>query len=436
MTARKKIIKLVEQHFSEEFPEIDFIPGKTPVPVSGKVFDAKDVESLIDASLDFWLTEGRFTDLFEEKFSGYLGVNHTVPVNSGSSANLVAFSSLTSEKYGVDKIKKGDEVITVASGFPTTVNPIIQNGCIPVFVDCDKHTYNINIEMMREALSSKTRAVMIAHTLGNPFNVEEVLKFCKENDLFLIEDSCDALGAKYNDQYVGTFGKFGTFSFYPAHHITMGEGGAIITKKGQDKKVLESMRDWGRDCWCAPGQNDTCGRRYDWELGNLPYGYDHKYIYSNIGYNLKLTDLQSAVGVTQIDKLDQFIKARKDNWNYLRNGFEQLNEFFYLPEPTSNSEPSWFGFALTVREDAPFSRAEIVEELDKNLIGSRFIFGGNLLWQPAYQNVEHREVGKLSNSDLVALSSFWIGVFPGLTKQMLDFIIQVVVDFVKTKRSN
>ena len=290
--------------------------------------------------------------------------------------------------------------------------------------------------MMREALSPKTRAVMIAHTLGNPFNVEEVLKFCKENDLFLIEDSCDALGAKYNDQYVGTFGKFGTFSFYPAHHITMGEGGAIITKKGQDKKVLESMRDWGRDCWCAPGQNDTCGRRYDWELGNLPYGYDHKYIYSNIGYNLKLTDLQSAVGVTQIDKLDQFIKARKDNWNYLRNGFEQLNEFFYLPEPTSNSEPSWFGFALTVREDAPFSRAEIIEELDKNLIGSRFIFGGNLLWQPAYQNVEHREVGKLSNSDLVALSSFWIGVFPGLTKQMLDFIIQVVVDFVKTKSSN
>jgi len=289
---------------------------------------------------------------------------------------------------------------------------------------------------MKEALSSKTRAVMIAHTLGNPFNVEEVLKFCKENDLFLIEDSCDALGAKYNDQYVGTFGKFGTYSFYPAHHITMGEGGAIITKKGQDKKVLESMRDWGRDCWCAPGQNDTCGRRYDWELGNLPYGYDHKYIYSNIGYNLKLTDLQSAVGVTQIDKLDHFIKARKDNWNYLRNGFEQLNEFFYLPEPTLNSEPSWFGFALTVREDAPFSRAEIIEELDKNLIGSRFIFGGNLLWQPAYQNVEHREVGKLSNSDLVALSSFWIGVFPGLTKQMLDFIIQVVVDFVKTKGIN
>ena len=290
--------------------------------------------------------------------------------------------------------------------------------------------------MMREALSPKTRAVMIAHTLGNPFNVEEVLKFCEENDLWLIEDSCDALGAKYNNQYVGTFGKFGTFSFYPAHHITMGEGGAIITKKGQDKKVLESMRDWGRDCWCAPGQNDTCNRRYTWELGSLPYGYDHKYIYSNIGYNLKLTDLQSAVGVTQIDKLDNFIQARKDNWNYLRNGFEQLNEFFYLPEPTENSEPSWFGFALTVREEAPFSRAEIIEELDKNLIGSRFIFGGNLLWQPAYKNVEYREVGKLSNSDLVALSSFWIGVFPGLTKQMLDYIIQVVVDFIKTKSSS
>ena len=302
-----------------------------------------------------------------------------------------------------------------------------------MFVTINK---NRNAPILNYWIYSCWKSRSYGYNLIALFNVEEVLKFCKENDLFLIEDSCDALGAKYNDQYVGTFGKFGTFSFYPAHHITMGEGGAIITKKGQDKKVLESMRDWGRDCWCAPGQNDTCGRRYDWELGNLPYGYDHKYIYSNIGYNLKLTDLQSAVGVTQIDKLDQFIKARKDNWNYLRNGFEQLNEFFYLPEPTSNSEPSWFGFALTVREDAPFSRAEIIEELDKNLIGSRFIFGGNLLWQPAYQNVEHREVGKLSNSDLVALSSFWIGVFPGLTKQMLDYIIQVVVDFVKTKTSS
>ena len=433
MTARKKIIKLVEQHFSEEFPEIDFIPGKTPVPVSGKVFDAKDVESLIDASLDFWLTEGRFTDLFEEKFSDYLGVNHAVPVNSGSSANLVAFSSLTSEKYGVDKIKKGDEVITVASGFPTTVNPIIQNGCIPVFVDCDKHTYNINIEMMREALSPKTRAVMIAHTLGNPFNVEEVLKFCKENDLFLIEDSCDALGAKYNDQYVGTFGKFGTFSFYPAHHITMGEGGAVITQKKSDFKVLESFRDWGRDCWCAPGKNDTCGRRYDWQLGNLPYAYDHKYIYSHIGYNLKLTDMQSAVGVSQLKKLNTFIEKRRFNWKYLYDGLKDLEDYFYLPRATKNSNPSWFGFALTVKDTAGFSRAEIIEFLDQRLIASRFLFGGNLLWQPAYQNIQHREVGSLRNSDTVALSTFWLGVFPGLDTKMLDYIIESIHEFIKQK---
>lgn len=433
MSVRKKILGLIENHYKEEFPKTNFIAGKTPIPVSGKVFDAEDVKTLVDASLDFWLTEGRYTDLFEEKFSNFLGVKHTVPVNSGSSANLLAFSTLTSDKYGDNKIKKGDEVITVASGFPTTVNPIIQNGCVPVFVDCEKHTYNINVDMMKEALSDKTKAVMIAHTLGNPFNVEEVVKFCEENNLWLVEDSCDALGAKYNNQFVGTFGQFGTFSFYPAHHITMGEGGAVITKKGQDKKVLESMRDWGRDCWCAPGVNDTCGRRYDWQLGNLPYGYDHKYIYSNIGYNLKLTDLQSAVGVSQIDKLDYFINERSKNWEYLNAGFSRFEEFFYLPKPTEKSNPSWFGYALTVKENAPFSRAELIEELDKNLIATRFIFGGNLLWQPAYQNIEHREVGSLRNSDLVALSSFWLGVFPGLTNEMLDYIIDVVEKFIKSK---
>ncbi len=433
MSTRDKIIKLAKQFFQEEHSASPFIPGKTPVPVSGKVLDYKDLESLLDASLDLWLTEGRFTDIFEEKFSNFLGIRHTVPVNSGSSANLLAFSSLTSEKYGDKKIKKGDEVITVASGFPTTVNPIIQNGCIPVFVDSEKYTYNINIEMMKEALSPKTKAVMIAHTLGNPFNVKEVLDFCNENSLYLIEDSCDALGAKFEGKNVGTFGTFGTFSFYPAHHITMGEGGAVVSNSGVNKKVLESMRDWGRDCWCAPGVNDTCGRRYDWQLGNLPYAYDHKYVYSNIGYNIKLTDLQSAVGITQLDKLENFITKRNENWSYLNNAFKSFEDYFYLPQPTLGSEPSWFGFPLTVKEDAPFSRTEIIQELDNNLIASRFIFGGNLLWQPAYQNVEHREVGKLTNSDLIALSSFWLGVFPGLTNQMLDFVIEVFDNFIKKR---
>ena len=433
MSSRDKIIKLAKKVFQEEHSPSPFIPGKTPVPVSGKVLDHKDLESLLDASLDLWLTEGRFTDIFEEKFSKFLGVKHTVPVNSGSSANLLAFSSLTSEKYGDKRIKKGDEIITVASGFPTTVNPIIQNGCIPVFVDSEKHTYNINLEMMKEALSPRTKAVMIAHTLGNPFNVKEVLDFCNENNLYLIEDSCDALGAKFEGKNVGTFGTFGTFSFYPAHHITMGEGGAIVSNSGVDKKVLESMRDWGRDCWCAPGVNDTCGRRYDWQLGNLPYAYDHKYIYSNIGYNVKLTDLQSAIGVTQLDKLENFITKRNDNWSYLKNAFKSFEEFFYLPKATLGSEPSWFGFPLTVKEDAPFSRSEIIQELDENLIASRFIFGGNLLWQPAYQNIDYREVGKLSNSDLIALSSFWLGVFPGLTNQMLDFVIEVFDKFIKKR---
>ena len=348
MAARDKIIKLIKEHFEEEFSEEKFVPGVSPVPVSGRSFDNKDIESLVDASLDFWLTEGRFTDLFETKFSKFLDIKHTVPVNSGSSANLLAFSSLTSHKLKDRAIKKGDEVITVASGFPTTINPIIQNGCIPVFIDCDLETYNIKVENLEDALSNKTKAVMIAHTLGNPFNLKEVTKFCNENNLFLIEDSCDALGSKYEEQLTGTFGEMGTYSFYPAHHITMGEGGAVITKDGVLNKVLESMRDWGRDCWCAPGDADTCNRRYDWELGNLPYGYDHKYIYSHIGYNLKLTDLQASVGVAQLDKLEKFIDKRKSNWEMLYQGLKGLEEYFILPRKEQNSDPSWFGFALTI----------------------------------------------------------------------------------------
>ncbi len=433
MSVRKKIIKLIKDHFDEEFPNEEFIPGVSPVPVSGRSFDHKDIESLIDASLDFWLTEGRFTDLFEEKFSNFLNIKHTVPVNSGSSANLLAFTALTSHKLKDRALKKGDEVITVASGFPTTINPIIQNGCIPVFLDCELGTYNIKIDNLDDALSKKTRAVMLAHTLGNPFNLNAITKFCKENDLFLIEDSCDALGSKYENKFTGTFGEMGTYSFYPAHHITMGEGGAVVTENGVINKALESLRDWGRDCWCAPGDADTCNRRYDWELGNLPYGYDHKYIYSHIGYNLKLTDLQASVGVSQLDKVENFIKRRKENWKQLYDGMKNLEEFFILPEKEPNSEPSWFGFALTVKKGAPFSRPELIEFLDKRKINSRFLFGGNILWQPAYQNIEHREVGSLSNSDEVALSTFWLGVFPGLSFEMINYVIESINEFVGSR---
>lgn len=433
MSVRKKIIDLIKDHFEEEFPENKFVPGVSTIPVSGKSFDHTDIEALIDASLDFWLTEGRFTDLFEEKFSTFLNVNHTIPVNSGSSANLLAFTSLTSHKLKDKAIKKGDEVITVASGFPTTINPIIQNGCVPVFLDCNLGTYNINTDNLEDALSNKTKAVMLAHTLGNPFNLEIIKKFCEDNNLFLIEDSCDALGSKYDGQLTGTFGDMGTFSFYPAHHITMGEGGSVITKSGSFKKILESLRDWGRDCWCAPGNDNTCNRRYDWKLGGLPYGYDHKYTYSHIGYNLKLTDLQASIGTAQIDKLDGFIAKRKANWQRLYDGLSNLEEFFILPEIEKNSEPSWFGFALTVKTSSPFSRPELIEFLDEQKIASRFLFGGNILWQPAYQNIEHREVGSLSNSDEVALGTFWLGVFPGLNNEMIDYMIESIHQFVKIK---
>ena len=433
MSVRKKIIELVEKHYEEEFPEEKFIPGETQIPVSGKSFDSKDIESLVDASLDFWLTEGRFTDIFEKKFSEYLQIRHTIPVNSGSSANLLAFTALTSHKLKERAIKKGDEIITVASGFPTTVNPIIQNNCVPVFLDCELGTYNIKVDDLEAALSKKTKAIMIAHTLGNPFNLDVIMNFCKENDLFLIEDSCDALGSKYDGKFTGTYGDMGTYSFYPAHHITMGEGGAVVTNNGVTNKILESLRDWGRDCWCSPGKDNTCKKRYDWQLGDLPYGYDHKYIYSHIGYNLKLTDLQSSVGVSQIDKLDKFIEARKNNWEKLYEGLKHLEEFLILPVKEANSDPSWFGFALTIKEKAPFSRPDLINFLDERKINSRFLFGGNILWQPAYSNIEHREIGSLTNSNTVALSTFWLGVFPGLTNEMIAYVIESINEFVEGK---
>jgi len=354
-------------------------------------------------------------------------------VNSGSSANLIAFSALTSHKLKERALQKGDEVITVASGFPTTVNPIIQNGCIPVYLDCELGSYNIKVEDLEEALSPKTKAIMIAHTLGNPFNLEKIMDFCRENNLFLIEDSCDALGSKYDGKYTGTFGDMGTYSFYPAHHITMGEGGAVVSNNGVVNKVLESFRDWGRDCWCAPGESDTCNRRYDWQLGGLPYGYDHKYIYSHIGYNLKLTDLQASVGVSQLDKLNTFIEKRKNNWRQLYEGLKHLEEFLILPIKDPRSDPSWFGFAITIKHDAPFSRPELINFLDDRKINSRFLFGGNLLWQPAYENLEHREIGNLSNSNTVALSTFWLGVFPGLSTEMINYMIQSINEFIESK---
>ena len=433
MSKRNEILALIKDFYNEEHKEEKFIPGKTPILTGGRYFNDSEIYNLVDASLDFWLTEGRYTQEFKKYFSEYVDIKHAIPVNSGSSANLVALSSLFSDSLGDKKINKGDEIITVASGFPTTVNPIIQNGAIPVYIDCELGTYNINPNLLEEALSEKTKAVMIAHTLGNPFDLDEVMKFCNENNLFLIEDCADALGSKYADQHVGTFGEFGTCSFFPAHHITTGEGGMVFTKKGKLKKIAESYRDWGRDCWCIPGESNTCNRRYDWQLGNLPYGYDHKYIYSHIGYNLKITDLQSAIGVAQLEKIDNIVSKRNNNWDYLNVKLKNLEEFFVFPLKLKKSQPSWFGFPLTIRDNAPFNRFELIAELDSKKIGSRFLFGGNLLWQPAYNKVPHREIGNLSVANKIALDTFWLGVFPGLTMEMLDFIIETIQNFVNSK---
>jgi CDP-6-deoxy-D-xylo-4-hexulose-3-dehydrase len=434
MSVRDEILKRVEDHYVEAWPERPFRPGVDPVPVSGKVFDADDVKHLVDASLDFWLTAGRYARRFESEFARLFGLRSALLVNSGSSANLVALTTLTSPKLGEKRLQPGDEVITVAAGFPTTVNPIIQNGCVPVFVDVHLPTYNADVTQLEAARSERTRAVMMAHTLGNPFDLGAVAGFCKKYGLWLVEDCCDAVGAEYAGRKIGTFGHLATTSFYPAHHITMGEGGAVLTDSPVLKKLAESFRDWGRDCWCEPGCDNTCGKRFEWQLGGLPYGYDHKYTYSHLGYNLKVTDMQAAVGVSQLRKLPRFVQARRDNCAYLRAALEDEQDCLLLPEATPGSEPSWFGFPVTVRDGSPLSRDGLVRALEARKIGTRLLFGGNLLRQPAYQGVRCRVVGDLANADRVMHHTFWLGVWPGLTGPMLDFVVATVKEALAAAR--
>jgi CDP-4-dehydro-6-deoxyglucose reductase, E1 len=423
------ILSDVRELFSNA-TEAPFIRGQTLVPVSGKVLTADDYVALVESSLDGWLTAGRFHDSFERALAKYVGVRNAIFVNSGSSANLVALSGLTSPKLGKRALKPGDEVITVAAGFPTTVNPIIQNGLIPVFVDVAIGTYDAIIDQVREAISPKTRAIMMAHTLGNPFDVAQIKAICKEHNLWLVEDSCDALGSTYDGKRTGSFGDTATASFYPAHHITTGEGGAVFVNSPLIKKQVESFRDWGRDCWCATGHDNTCHKRFEWQLGDLPAGYDHKYIYGHIGYNLKATDIQAALGVSQLKKLDSFVAARKTNFELLKHSLGDVEDFI-MPEATPNSDPSWFGFPITIRPDSGLDRTKLLRHLDEKKIGTRLLFAGNLLKQPAYRNIEHRVIGDLKNSDLVMNNTFWLGVYPGLTQEMLTYVSDVIHEYAK-----
>jgi CDP-6-deoxy-D-xylo-4-hexulose-3-dehydrase len=426
---REHVLEAVSEFYEFKFAKQPFVPGQTPVPVSGKVFDGSELVNLVDSSLDFWLTTGRYAALFEERFAEWLGVKHCLLVNSGSSANLLALSALTSKQLGDRRLQPGDEVITVAAGFPTTVNPIFQNQLIPVFVDISLPSYNIDINQLELALSSRTRAIMIAHTLGNPFDVDAILAFAEKHQLWVIEDNCDAVGSLYQGRKTGTFGHLSTVSFYPAHHMTMGEGGAVLTNDSRLKKIVESFRDWGRDCWCAPGVDNTCNKRFGWQLGDLPLGYDHKYTYSHVGYNLKLTDMQAAVGVAQLDKLPGFVEKRRQNFNFLYQQLRELQDFLVLPESTPSSEPSWFGFLLSVRESAPFTRNALVQHLEENGIGTRLLFGGNLIRQPLYEGLSYRAIGKLENTDRVMQNTFWLGVFPGLTEEMLFYMGTKIKNF-------
>jgi CDP-6-deoxy-D-xylo-4-hexulose-3-dehydrase len=432
---RQQILELSAQYFVETSPLAEFKPGQSPVPVSGKVIDCSDISAVVDSALDAWFTTGRFAEDFERKLARFVGVRSASLVNSGSSANLVAVSALTSPKLGDRRLKPGDEVITVAAGFPTTVNPIIQNRLVPVFVDVTVPGYEIDVTQLEAARSAKTRAVVIAHTLGNVFDLDAVMEFVRKYNLWLIEDCCDALGSTWKGRRVGTFGDISTFSFYPAHHITMGEGGAVLTNKPNLQILIESFRDWGRDCWCHPGKDNTCGKRFDWQLGSLPCGYDHKYTYSHIGYNLKATDMQAALGASQIEKLPHFIERRKENFRHLYAALKPLEDCLLLPEATPGSDPSWFGFPIGIREGAPFKREDLIRALDAQKIGTRLLFGGNLLRQPAYEGCEYRVVGNLPNTDFVMNNVFWIGVYPGLTKPMLDFIAATIIDFVRTSSS-
>jgi CDP-6-deoxy-D-xylo-4-hexulose-3-dehydrase len=418
---RNRISKLVEEYATIAMAPDPFLPGVTMVPPSGKLLDASELKNMVEASLDGVLTTGRFNAELEKKLAAFIGIKHLITVNSGSSANLVAFSTLTSPKLGERAINRGDEVIGVAAGFPTTVNPILQFGAIPVFVDVDRHTHNIDASKIEAAIGPKTKAIMLAHSLGNPFNLDIVTALCKKYNLWLVEDCCDALGTTYRGQMVGTFGDIATLSFYPAHHITMGEGGAVFTNHDELKVIAESFRDWGRDCYCQPGKDNTCGKRFCQQFEGLPFGYDHKYTYSHLGYNLKITDIQAACGLAQLDKVAQFIRARKDNYAFLKERLKDCEEFVSLPEPTEHSDPSWFGFPITLKENCPVTRLDLLTYLDQNNVGTRLLFAGNLTRQPYMIGANYRISGNLSNTDNVMSNTFWIGLQPSLTIEMLEF---------------
>ena len=423
---RLHIFKLVQQYVKLAYKPEVFLPGISVIPPSGKLLGAEEIINMVDASLDGWLTAGRFNAEFEKKLAKFIGVRAAITVNSGSSANLIAFHTLTSPSLGNRAIQKGDEVISVAAGFPTTVNPIIQYGAIPVFVDIDPRTHNIDASKIEAAIGTKTKAIMLAHSLGNPFDLDVVTALCKKYNLWLIEDCCDALGTTYRGKMVGTFGDIGTLSFYPAHHITMGEGGAVFTNNLKLKKIALSFRDWGRDCYCEPGKDNTCGQRFSQQLGDLPYGYDHKYTYSHLGYNLKITDMQAACGLAQLEKAPQFINARKKNFSFLKKRLESCKEFISLPQATEHSEPSWFGFPITLKENCPVSRLDLIRYLDQNKIGTRLLFAGNLTRQPYMNGINYRINGDLTNTDSVMNNTFWIGIHPALTLEMLEYTSQKI----------
>jgi len=427
---RSEIHELVKQYVEIKYQPKNFEPDVTVIPPSGKKIGFEEISNMIDASLDGWLTAGRFNTEFEKKLSEFIGVNHLITVNSGSSANLVAFSTLTSPKLGERAIHKGDEVIGVAAGFPTTVNPIIQFGAVPVFVDVDSETHNIDVELIEAAISSKTKAIMLAHSLGNPFNLDVITTICKKYNLWLIEDCCDALGSMYKGKMVGTFGDIATLSFYPAHHITMGEGGAVFSNSKELIQIAESFRDWGRDCYCASGKDNTCGKRFCWKLGDLPYGYDHKYTYSHLGYNLKITDMQAACGLAQLSKLPDFITRRKENFKFLKERLTSCKEYLHLPSATPNSDPSWFGFPITIRDECPVTRLDLVTYLDQHQIGTRLLFAGNLVRQPSMQQSVYRVSGSLVNTDRIMNNTFWIGVQPSLTNEMLNFVCIKIEEYL------